>query len=52
MLAFVFGQKQTLDDVGENSSEEKKLLRSTIIAIAYKIYLERSFAAIDNSSDL
>lgn len=52
VLAFVLGQKQTLNDVGENSSAEKKLLRSTVIAIAYKIYLERSFAAIDNSSDL
>ena len=52
VLAFVFGQKQMLDDVGEDSTEEKRLLRSTIIAIAYKIYLERSFAAIDNSGNL
>jgi len=52
VLAFVFGKKLMLDDVGEDSSQEKKLLRSTIIAVAHKIYLERSFAAIDNSEVL
>ena len=52
ILAFVFGQKLMPEDVGENSAEEKRLLRAAIIAIAYKIYLERSFAAIDISSDL
>ena len=46
MIAFVFGQKLTLEDVGEDETAEKEMLRTTIIAIAYKIYLERSFAAL------
>lgn len=46
VLAFVFGQKLVLDDVGEESTDEKKMLRNTIIAVAHKIYLERSFAAL------
>lgn len=46
MIAFVFGQKLTLEDVGEDETAEKEMLRNTIIAIAYKIYLERSFAAL------
>ena len=52
VLSFVFGQKLVLEDVGSDSTDEKKMLRYTIIAIAHKIYLERSFAAIDNSGNL
>ena len=54
MLQFTFGLKEKIDEVGtpEDRSESKTMLRSTIIAVAYKIYLERSFAAIDNSEVL
>lgn len=49
VLDFVFGQKLVLEDVGQDSTDEKKMLRYTIIAIAHKIYLERCFSAISQS---
>ena len=50
MIAFVFGQKLVLDDVGDEGTVEKEMLRNTVIAIAYKIYLERSFAALSEET--
>lgn len=44
ILAFVFGFKDTIDAIGEDATKEKVMLRSTIIAIAYKAYLDYSFA--------
>lgn len=45
-LHYVFGLKQELDTVGMDSTDEKFMLRSTIITIAHKIYLEKCFAAL------
>ena len=45
-LQYVFGLKQELDTVGMDSTDEKFMLRSTIITIAHKIYLEKCFAAL------
>jgi hypothetical protein len=45
-LHYVFGLKQELDTVGMDSTDEKFMLRSTIITIAHKIYLEKCFAAM------
>ncbi len=45
-LHYVFGLKQELDSVGMDSTDEKFMLRSTIITVAHKIYLEKCFAAI------
>ena len=41
VLDYVFGFKTTLDAVGSENSDEKTLLRNTIIAIAHKVYLEQ-----------
>lgn len=46
VLQYVFGIKQGIDTIGEDSSDEKVMLRNTIITIAHKIYLEKCFAAI------
>lgn len=39
VLQYVFGVKDTLDTVGVEHSEEKTLLRNTIIAAAHRAYL-------------
>ncbi len=46
ILQHVFGMKQEIDTVGIDSSDEKFMLRATIITIAHKFYLEKCFAAI------
>ena len=43
VLHYVFGIKDTLDEIGTDDTHEKTLLRNTITAIAYKIYLDKSF---------
>ena len=43
ILAFVFGLKSSPDDVGVTRTDEKMILRSTIIAFSHKIYLEKFF---------
>ena len=43
ILAFVFGLKSSPDDVGVTRTDEKMMLRSTIIAFSHKIYLEKFF---------
>ena len=43
ILAFVFGLKSSPDDVGLTRTDEKMMLRSTIIAFSHKIYLEKFF---------
>ena len=46
VMEFVFGLKDSLDDVGSDHTEEKTMLRSTIITAAYKIYLDCCFDVI------
>ena len=46
LLHYVFGLKDTIDTVGVDSSDEKIMLRNTIITIAHKIYLEKYFEAL------
>ena len=50
ILACVFEQKQTLDIIGVDSGYEKRMLRSAIIAVAHKFYLECSFALMEAES--
>lgn len=52
VLQYVFGVKDTLDSVGSESTDEKFMLRDTIIAVAHKIYLEKCFAAMAQGQDL
>jgi len=44
VLQYVFGIKDTLDTVGVEHSEEKTLLRNTIIAAAHRAYLAACLA--------
>lgn len=46
VLAYVFGLKDELDNVGEQTTEQKYMLRKAIIAVAHKLYLEQYFAAL------
>ncbi len=43
MLFHLFGVKDTIKDVGNDITGEKKMLRSTIIAVAHIIYLSHCF---------
>lgn len=46
VLYYIFGLKDRLDEVGEKNSDEKTMLRNTIITVAHKIYLDKCFAAM------
>lgn len=46
ILHYVFGLKQDIDTVGIESTDEKFMLRATIITLAHKIYLEKCFSAM------
>ena len=43
ILQYVFGIKDSAEDVGSDSTDEKFMLRASIITIAHKIYLEKCF---------
>ena len=43
ILYYVFGLKAEPDNVGVDSTDEKIMLRNTIIAVAHKIYMEKCF---------
>ena len=46
ILQYVFGLKAEPDSIGVDSTDEKFMLRATIITIAHKIYLEKCFAVM------
>ena len=46
VLQFVFGIKENLDTIGTDSNDTKTMLRNTIIAVAYKVYLDKYLAAL------
>ncbi len=46
LLLWVFGLKDTPEVVGVDHTEEKVMLRNTIMAAVHKIYLETYFAAL------
>lgn len=46
LLQFVFGLKDAIDNVGIDSTDEKIMLRNTIITIVHKIYLDKCFEAL------
>ena len=48
VLQYVFGIKEQLDTVGSDSNDTKTMLRNTIIAIAYKVYLDKYLSALHN----
>ena len=46
LLAYVFGIKDSIAQVGVDSTDEKMMLRSTIITVVHKIYLDKCFDAL------
>lgn len=46
VLQYVFGLKNSMDNVGLDSTDEKIMLRNTIITIAHKIHLDKFFEAL------
>ena len=46
VLAYVFERKSELKDVGSENTDEKIMLRNTIITVAHKVYLDKLFAAL------
>lgn len=46
VLMHIFGLKDTLDTVGVDSTDEKIMLRNTIITLAHKVYLDKFFACL------
>lgn len=43
ILYYTFGMKAEADSVGVDSTDEKIMLRNTIIALSHKIFLEKCF---------
>lgn len=46
ILFYIFGIKDTLDQVGVEHSDEKIMLRNTIITVAHKVYLSKCLYAL------
>ena len=46
LLQYVFGLKDSIESVGVDSTDEKLMLRNTIITITHKIYLDKCFEAL------
>ena len=46
IIQYVFGLKEELEEIGEKNSDEKTLLRNTVITVAHKIYLDMYFMKI------
>lgn len=46
ILQFTFELKDTIESVGEDTSDEKRLLYSCIAAVVQKVYLEKCLRAI------
>jgi len=51
VLQFVFGIKEQLDTIGTDSNDTKTILRNTIIAVAYKVYLDKYLVAIHSGEE-
>ncbi len=50
VLDYVFGVKENLDTVGHDNNDTKTMLRNTIIAVAYEVYLDKYLAALHAES--
>ena len=50
VLLYVFEKKDTLDMIGIDDTDEKYMLRNTIIAVVHKFYLEKCFERIEENN--
>lgn len=48
VLQYVFNIKDNLDNVGSDVSDEKIILRNTIITICHKLYLDQCFVVLSH----
>ena len=46
LLLFIFGAKDSVEDVGVTTSDEKVMLRGAIISVSHMIYLNWCFEAM------
>jgi len=46
VLEYVFERQSELKDAGSEQTDEKIMLRNTIITVAHKVYLDKLFAAL------
>ena len=51
ILYHIFGLKPLAEKVGQDFTDEKIMLRNTIIAISHKIYLEKCFQAMAQENE-
>lgn len=51
VLEFIFGEKEALEVVGVENTDEKIMLRNTIITVAHKIYLDKLFAVLQKQEN-
>lgn len=51
VLLYVFEIKDSIDAIGEKHSEEKRLLRNIVIAVAHKVYLDKYFSTVQDKKD-
>ena len=49
ILFYVFGIKETLVEVGVDSTDEKIMLRNTIITVAHKVYLDKCLRTLQGN---
>lgn len=49
VIQYVFGMKESLDVIGVDDTDEKSMLRNTIITVAHKAYLDKFFERIAES---
>ncbi|MBO5797377.1 MAG: hypothetical protein J6R77_03405, partial [Clostridia bacterium] len=48
MLFTVFRFKEEAEKVGSDNTEQKMMLRNTIIAVVHKVYLDTCFSVLEN----
>lgn len=51
LLAYVFGLKDSIDEIGYTDTDEKMMLRNTIMTFSHRIYLELCFEEIRKELD-
>ena len=49
IIAYVFSMKDQLDDIGVTSSDEKEMLRNTLLTFSHKIYLDLCLEAVSQA---
>lgn len=51
MLLYIFGVKDSPDIVGIDDSDEKVMLRNTVVTVANKVYLDKCFKLLHREMD-